>query len=204
MKELNFNTSEQKVFFCSDLHFSHKNIIKFCKRPWETPEEMNKALIENWNNTVSKDDIVFCLGDFAYSHWKQILQQLNGTIYLILGNHDISRYPGDNVMKLFAGVYHQLRITVNGRKLYLNHFPLLCFDGVYRPKKEMIWQLFGHVHTLKEGNTGKDFERLNYLLPMQYDVGIDFNDYKPISFEEVSEKINYQIENNVNITHWIK
>ena len=75
-------------------HFGHTNIIRFCKRPWKTVEEMDNALIQNWNSVVGENDIVFHLGDFAFApnwRWKELLVKLNGRIYLIMGNHDESR-----------------------------------------------------------------------------------------------------------------
>ena len=78
------------IFFTSDSHHSHKNILEFCKRPFEDVEEMNRKMIENWNNKVPKDGIVYHLGDFCwggYQLWKSIREQLNGEIILIKGNH---------------------------------------------------------------------------------------------------------------------
>lgn len=206
IKPMKIDTSKQKVFFTSDLHFGHQNILKFCNRPWETTEEMDKALIENWNSVVGKDDIVFDLGDFAFApnwRWKEILSQLNGKHYLILGNHDITRWPGDSIMGMFEGVFQQLILKIDGRFVYLNHYPYLCFGGAWRGPQTAVWALSGHVHIQRENNSGKDFERLKYMLPTQYDVGVDFNDYKPISFEELSEKINFQVENNTNLMYWV-
>lgn len=206
LKPMKIDSSKQKVFFVSDLHFGHKNIIKFCNRPWETVEEMDKALIDNWNSVVRKNDIVFDLGDFAFApdkRWKEILSQLNGKHYLILGNHDRVKWPGDSIMSLFAGVYTQLFIKIDNRGIYLSHCPLLCYDGVYRNNENVVWALSGHVHIQKSENLGKDFERLHYMLPTQYDVGVDFNNYRPISFEEVSEKISFQVENGTNLMYWI-
>lgn len=80
------------VFFTSDSHFCHESIIHMTNRPFTNAEEMNNALIKNWNNVVGKNDIVFHLGDFCFgtpSKWKSILEQLNGNIYLIVGNHKI-------------------------------------------------------------------------------------------------------------------
>lgn len=207
IKPMKIDSSKQGVFFTSDLHFGHQNIIKFCNRPWETTEEMDEALIKNWNSVVKEDDIVFDLGDFAFApnwRWKEILSRLNGKHYLILGNHDRVRWPGDTIMKMFSGVYQQLVLKINNRQIYLGHCPLLCYDGTYRSKEDAIWALSGHTHIQKENNSGKDFERLKYMLPTQYDVGVDFNDYKPISFENLSEKINFQVENNTNLMYWVK
>lgn len=95
IKPLILNSSEQGIFFTSDLHFGHKNIIKFCNRPWDTTEEMDEALIANWNSVVGDNDIVFDLGDFAFAtnrRWKDILERLNGRHYLILGNHEINKF----------------------------------------------------------------------------------------------------------------
>lgn len=199
IKPMKIDTSEQKVFFTSDLHFGHQNIIRFCNRPWKTTEEMDKALIENWNSVVGKNDIVFDLGDFAFApnwRWKEILSQLNGKHYLILGNHDITRWPGDSIMELFEGVYQQLILKIDGRFVYLNHYPYLCFGGAWRDPQNAVWQLFGHVHS-GPNSSGKDCDRLNGVFPYQYEVGVDNNNYTPISWEQVQEKIAYQVEHGV-------
>ena len=115
IEPLKFNSSEVNIWFTSDTHFNHNNIIRFCNRPWNTVEEMDKALIENWNSVVKPDDIVFHLGDFAFapnSKWKTLLQALNGKIYLIVGNHDEIRYPGHQIFDMFEGVASQLVLTI--------------------------------------------------------------------------------------------
>ena len=82
----------QKIFFTSDLHFQHKNVIRFCGRPFENTKDMELKLIENWKSVVSNEDIVFDLGDVLWFDGrhdaKRILNQLNGIHYVILGNHD--------------------------------------------------------------------------------------------------------------------
>ena len=86
-----------KVYFTSDTHFGHENIIKWCRRPYSSVEEMNEKLIENWNSVVGPDDIVFHLGDFAFGGsglWKEVLSRLNGKKYLIIGNHDEKKSQG--------------------------------------------------------------------------------------------------------------
>lgn len=82
MSEKKFKYSPDHTFFTSDTHFGHANIIRFCKRPFENVEEMNEALIENWNKVVSDDDTVFHLGDFAFGGsnvWKEIIPRLKGS-----------------------------------------------------------------------------------------------------------------------------
>ena len=81
-----------KIFFTSDHHFGHSNIIKFCKRPFKDVEEMNEVLIERWNEKINPEDEVYHIGDFAMTKDNElvanILDKLNGTKYLIVGNHE--------------------------------------------------------------------------------------------------------------------
>lgn len=80
-----------KKWFISDTHFSHNNIIKYAGRPFANVDEMNQALINNWNQSIGKDDQVFFLGDFGLGdidHLQSICSQLNGHKICILGNHD--------------------------------------------------------------------------------------------------------------------
>lgn len=195
------------LFFTSDNHFNHANIIKFCNRPFDSVEEMNEALISNWNNTVPKDGIVFHLGDFAFGGsevWHKILSRLNGQIHLILGNHDLKNFR-QGYADSFASVQEQLTIDIDKKKVILTHFPLLCYHGAWGTEMN-VWNLHGHIHVCKnkQTNTGKDFERMKLAFPTQYDVGVDLNDYTPISFDEVKERIRYQIEHHTNELHWIE
>ena len=205
MKTFNIK-NENNVFFTSDTHFGHRGILDFCDRKYNSVEEMNEGLISNWNSVVKKEDFVFHLGDFAFGGselWVNTLKRLNGNIVLIKGNHDAKNYR-ETFDKFFVYTANELFITVGEQQILLNHYPLLTYAGIYR--QNPVWQLFGHVHTCKtkKFNKGKDFERLKYLLPTQYDVGCDFNDCTPVSFDKIKQRINYQIENNVNITHWIE
>lgn len=157
---------------------------------------MDEALITNWNSVVSENDLVFHLGDFAFApnwRWEELLSRLNGKINLILGNHDVDRWPGDKIMELFDNVYNQVILKVDNKyKIYLNHYPFLCYEGTYRIPENCTIQLHGHVHQ-HPGCTGKDVGRLAYRFPYQYDVGVDNNNYTPVSWEEVKSIINNQV-----------
>lgn len=195
-----------KVFFTSDTHFNHKNIITYCSRPFDTVESMNEAIIANWNNTVPIDGTVFHCGDFAFGGseaWNKVLPRLNGQIHLILGNHDLKNFRQGYAAR-FLSVQEQLTIDLGKKKIILTHFPLLCYHGAWGTEAN-CWNLHGHVHVCKnkQANTGKDFERMKLTFPTQYDVGVDLNDYTPISFEEVKRRIDYQVEHNTNELHWI-
>ena len=191
-------TGEQ-VFFTSDTHFNHICILRFCNRPFKDIQEMNQSLIENWNRVVGKDDLVFHLGDFAFGNaaaWNQILDQLNGKIILIVGNHDMKNMR-QAVVERFEEFALEMYIEIDKQPIILNHHPFLCYGGSY----DNIWQLFGHVHT-RQNYFGRDKDRLSVLFPTQYDVGIDNNNYAPISFEQVKQIINQQIlQNNEDSIH---
>lgn len=200
------NVDVSKVFFTSDTHFNHKNIIEYCNRPFENVEQMNETLLKNWNDTVPEDGIVFHCGDFALggaTAWKELPPKLNGEIHLILGNHDIKNFR-EGYRPFFASVQEQLTIDLGKKKLILTHFPLLCYHGTWGTEMN-VWNIHGHVHICKDedSNSGKDFERMKLAFPTQYDVGVDLNGYAPISFAELKKRIDYQIENNTNELCWI-
>ncbi len=109
----------------------------------------------------------------------------------ILGNHDLKKIANSNQIKdYFADINMQMRVVVDKQKMLLNHYPFLCFEGGY----QNVWQLFGHVHSSKH-STGLDKERLVHLFPTQYDVGVDNNNYRPVSFSQVSQIITEQQAN---------
>lgn len=193
-------TDNSDIFLTSDTHFGHCNIIRYCNRPFNSVEEMDEKLISNWNSVVSKDSTVFHLGDFAFcgsDKMSKILSRLNGHIVLIKGNHD---HLQNTILSKFEDVLPQLHIEIGKKHIYLNHYPFLTYAGAYR--SNYVIQLFGHEH-LGEAYLNKDVSRLKMLLPTQYDVGVDLNNYRPISWAEVKNKLDYQLEHNVNCLHWI-
>lgn len=175
----------EHTFFTSDTHFGHAAIISHCQRPFATVKEMDERLIKNWNRTVGPDDTVFHLGDFCLGgtdDWLRVLDRLDGHIILILGNHDL-RNLRQRVASRFERVEMQMMIEVDGQRIYLNHYPFLCYGGAYTT----IWQLHGHVHRsagVREYGSARvpKRPRLEMMLPMQYDVGVDNNEFTPVAF----------------------
>lgn len=110
--------AKQKIFFTSDLHFGHENVLRFDNRPFRTIEEMDEELIRRWNVKVGKGDLVYVLGDLI---WKSasgeahnLIKRLNGQIILIKGNHD--RFLHNAAAKnALAGVkdYDDIAVTLN-------------------------------------------------------------------------------------------
>lgn len=181
----------EHLFFTSDSHYDHKNIIKYCKRPFSSVEEMNQGLIDNWNSVVGKDDTVFHLGDVTFGGNTNLIKyvsQLNGHIILIKGNHD-RKLQQSICAKLFDYTCQQLTLNIDGITVFLNHFPFLCFSGTYKTDKSI--QLFGHIHS-GSLSSGPDIDRfMQYGTLNQYDVGVDNNHYTPVNWNDILKRIDY-------------
>ncbi len=172
------------VFFTSDLHFGHKNIIRFDNRPFFSIEEMDRTLIENWNRKVSEDDTVYVLGDISwYNDEKttEIFAGLNGHKILIKGNHD--RVHG-KVRKVFEEITDYKEISLNGNKIVLCHYPIIFFNRHHYG----AYMFYGHVHNSHEwqmtDNYRYELEQLDVKCNA-YNVGVMVQNYEPVTFEEV-------------------
>lgn len=125
-----------EVFVISDTHFGHTNIIKYCNRPFNSVEEMDEALIENWNSVVGSQDKVYHLGDVTLSAKKlAILDRLKGNKVLIRGNHDIFR------LKQYTPYFKDVRATHEIGGYILSHIPVHDSQK-YRYKGN----IHGHTH----------------------------------------------------------
>ena len=161
-----------ETFFISDTHFGHFNIIRYCKRPFSSVEEMDRHMIQTWNETVGPKDVVYHLGDFAFHKKKSeiaaIVSQLNGTIILIQGNHD--NHETRRVIQPNFPMA-ELMDPDTGLPVVLCHYPLRTWN---RDRYGSI-HLFGHVHgsVAGEGNS--------------IDVGVDSIGYRPRTLKELKE-----------------
>ena len=185
---------DDKMIFTSDNHFCHENIIKYCKRPFRDVEENDDELIYRWNEKVPEDGIVFHLGDVAFgdpNRVDKILEQLHGKIYLVIGNHDWRRIVNQHKWR-FELMTQQINMKIGKRHIILNHYPMLAFSGAWRGE-DATYQLFGHVHTSPYTDEGLDQARMKMLFTSQYDVGVDNNDFTPVSWKEVDQIINNQM-----------
>ena len=160
---------KSNVFFIGDLHLDHANIIKYCNRPFNSVEEMNNTLINNWNNTIKKDDIVFFLGDMAFGrgsrkadYW---INKLNGNIIFIRGNHDTAK----NVK-----YFDKITLNLKGLKLLLIHNP------VNIPDNWNSWCMHGHTHN-KSPLIDRKNKRIN--------VSVEALNYKPLPLRGLLELI---------------
>ena len=183
-----------KLFFTSDTHLGHFNICKYCHRPFQSRSEMDQTLIANWNSVVPEDGIVVHCGDFMLPHENNIkeymryMSKLNGRILLLRGNHDIINLLQEN--EKLISVQDKAMIEVDGVKIYAEHYPCAAFNGDYH--------VYGHVHTLSDGICyGMDAEALAAMKRTSYDVGVDQNGYRPISYWQLCDVIRKQLNEGV-------
>ena len=171
-----------KLYFSSDNHIQHFNIARYCNRPFESRSQMDIALIANWNSVVPEDGVVVHCGDFMLPHktgdkeYKKIWDKLNfKTLVLCRGNHDridCGTYVYDDKTVIVVDI---AMIDVDGIKIMACHYPMLAYPANY--------QVFGHIHTLCDGTiNGIDGDVVDRLRKTQYDVGVDQNNYTPVSY----------------------
>lgn len=145
-------------YYISDLHFCHANIIRFDERPFKNTFEMEQTIINNWNNKITKDDMVYILGDFCWGKeddWLRILDQLNGAKVLIRGNHDL-KHPTAKLKSKFRKICDYEEIKDNGRTIIMSHYPILFFN---HSGNRNAWHFCGHTHN----RTSEEFKRQEYV-----------------------------------------
>jgi calcineurin-like phosphoesterase family protein len=155
-----------RTWFTADTHFGHGGAIGRFKRPFRSAHEMDDALVAAWNDTVSPDDEVWHLGDFAVRATRErvsmLLSMLNGRKHLITGNNDRAETVG---AVQWASVAAYADVEVDGTRLILCHYPFRSWDGMYKG----AYNLHGHSH----GQLAP--------LPRQVDVGVDVWRFRPIT-----------------------
>ena len=165
------------LFFSADNLWGHVNIISHCNRPFKNVEEMDATMTKNWNEKISKKDTVYVVGDFTFrsnKHVKEYTNRLNGTIVLILGNH-CEKNP--QITEVFGQCPQILKIKYYKQQIILCHYQLANWQGKNRDIMPS-WSLWGHAH----GTTP-----LHKIEPRSMDVGVDCNNFTPLSFEEIKQ-----------------
>jgi len=168
------------IWFISDTHFWHKNIIRFCNRPFENVIEMNETIIDNWNCRVKNSDIIYILGDFALkasvSRVSTLLNILQGKKIFILGDHDKQIWKCKDQ---FEEITPMKKIIIDKIPITLCHYCMRVW-----PKSHYNSYLcFGHSH--------------GYLpsIGKSHDVGVDNNNFAPISFDELKNLMDNKPDN---------
>ena len=164
-----------QVMFTSDTHFGHANIIQYCNRPFKDVEEMDAVLIDNWNEAVTPDQVVFHLGDFTF-HGKRnvpnLLNRLNGRVILIQGNHD-----KPSTLQHFKDVHDIAEVKIKDREqlIVMCHYALRRWNHSFRG----AWHIYGHSH----GTLDTDWYKKTC------DIGVDSWGYKPVSFHQLQKEM---------------
>ena len=175
---------KEKIWFTSDLHFCHDREFLYKPRGFDNVEEMNNAIVERWNNVVETNDFVFVLGDLMLCDNEKAIEfvkTLNGTLVVILGNHDT-----DNRVKLYKGVdnivavEYAMRLRLNGYNFFLTHYPCLTGSLEHDTPKNTTINLFGHTHS----------KNLFYEdRPYMYNVALDAHNCTPVSLGNIINDI---------------
>ena len=181
-----------RTFYTADLHFGHRNIIGYCGRPYANVDEMNEALIDNWNLVVKPEDEVYVLGDVALGKIAETLplvQRLNGDKFLVPGNHDRCWDGHSRVRDRDREMYEEVGFSIlpswwwytlplpdgDVERVRVSHMPYVGDShdndryAEHRPVDSGHWLLHGHVHEKWVKND------------RQVNVGVDAWDYKPVS-----------------------
>ena len=183
------------IRYIADMHFDYDSIIAYDNRPFDSVEEMNEALIANWNRVVTDpEDLTWILGDFCSGNaerWCELLSRLNGRKALILGNHDdLAVLKAEAVRARLEDTAEYREILDKGRHVVLCHYPILAFRDHY-----FGWyHLYGHVHASYEWNVTENAKRLLQKLYVRDDVCRMFNvgamipamGYTPRSLDEIA------------------
>lgn len=171
-----------KTFIISDTHFNHKNVIEYCNRPFKNIEEMDNELINNWNNTVGKDDVIICLGDFCFGekeNIKKYAQKLNGHKILVRGNHDRRRdlYIEAGFQGCEGEIIINPDVYKNKKTIILSHKP--------RPiLPDNTVNIHGHIHE-------KTLDIDKYDINKYFNVSVENIDFKPIEITEIIKEKNW-------------
>lgn len=169
------------IWFTSDTHFGHENVLKFTDRPWETIQQMNSVIVANINARVGMNDELYILGDFSFKMTAQDAYGLRKKItckkvHLVPGNHD-KDWTQPAVSRAFITEPPICVLKIDGQKIVMSHFPMADWQSM----SHSSWHLHGHIHS--SGGAYNEFNRKQGLL--RYDVGVDANACAPVSLDEL-------------------
>lgn len=195
----------KQVFFSADWHIGHENSIKFDNRPFKDLDHMHSELVKNFNKQVPVDGLTYFLGDIATHSaelTKTIIEQLNGTKIIVVGNHDKKYESLYNAG--FSAVIHNATIFIHNERVTMSHCPLTGtfredttdmkgsrpgenWHGETRNKRFSVpdegqFHLHGHIHSPNGGKSTK-------ILNRQFDCGLPANAYRPVHISHIESWI---------------
>jgi len=165
------------IWFTADFHLGHKNIIRYCNRPFENVEKMNQAILERLNARVKANDILYFLGDFCIgpkARASELRQQIRcKKIFAVPGNHDKDTRK---LTQEFSWLDALAEVSLNGQRIVLCHYAMRAWNQ----SSHGAWHLYGHSHgRLPDQGTS-----------LSMDVGVDTHDYGPWHFDEIRDRMN--------------
>ena len=193
--------NRKAIYFTSDTHYFHKKSIEFDKRPFQDIEHMHRVMVNNYNAVVPESGVCYFLGDFGMGpakEMKELVNSLNGTKVLVLGNHDKKHNSMYNMG--FDVVVNSASIKIAGEIVTMSHCPL---RGIVREDTSNMrgtvegehwhgesrhtdysvenfgqYHLHGHIHSPNRG-------RSKTILDKQFDIGVVANNYRPVSISVI-------------------
>lgn len=191
-------------YYIADLHFFHAALnTKMDRRGFESVETMNQYMLDRWNEKVRKNDDVIILGDLSWGkaeETNELLEKLNGRLYLIQGNHDRFLKNKDYNSGRFVWIKPYAELQDNRRKVILCHYPIMCYNGQYRIDEQgnpKVYMLYGHVHDTQDQKLLEQFQAItrntNIVSPdgsirqipcNMINCFCKFSDYTPLTLDE--------------------
>lgn len=167
------------TFLIADPHFGHIGVVRFLRedgsklRPWDTADEMDEVLVNNWNKTVRDQDKVYVLGDVVMNRRHlNTLGRLRGKKVLIKGNHDIFH------LEEYTKFFYDIRACHVLDNLLLTHIPVHPDS-----KGRFRGNVHGHLHSNRVRLPTGEID------PWYYCVSVENINYTPMSFEEVRKAL---------------
>ena len=168
------------VYFTSDLHLGHKNILRLCDRPFASIEEMDEVLMDNWNRKVHRDDTVYIMGDLMFRNEKPAawyLDRLKGKKHLFIGNHDGRWMKTVDLDRYFESVSMMGTFSDGQHKITGCHYPMMTWPS----SGKNGYMVFGHIHANKDAG----YWPMIAASPLMLNAGVDINGFAPVSFDEM-------------------
>jgi len=198
--DINLTQSNDKrnVFFTSDFHLFHHNVLIFDNRPFADVNEMHIAIEKRWNEVVNSNDIVIYLGDLSFArredkaNVESILSRLNGTIHYVMGNHD--KFDEINKMTRFQSIQDYLEVKI--KHVDNNNTIETLFCCMHYPIYS--WNKSHHGSVMVHGHSHMSLSELEFHKTKKiFDVGVNGWDYKPVSYNKLIELS----ESRLNFNH---
>ena len=174
------------IWFSSDWHLNHKNIIKNCNRPFQTVEEMDNSILYHFDRLVKSGDKFIFIGDMSFNKNtiknflnKDIIKHI--TFYYILGNHDPMKKDEIKSINKRIIVEYLKDIKIDNQKITLCHYPMRSWNCSHWG----AWMLHGHIHY----NTNDKFKG------KIYNVGVDLHNFNPVNYDTIKQYMDNKEDN---------